>query len=194
MIRNENNEILKQCVKCKKELTLDNFNVCNKNIDGLQSYCRACQSDYKYDDGWCQDNKEHIVDYYKAYRENRKGYYLYIVLDNDKHLYVGATEILKERINQHLSCNSNIKELIKSNNWTCIKYLDISNIVNNREEMLLLENSLIELYNTDYNHKKSIIRNVDKHREFELLSEIHSFDKFWITYCENEHKKNAFIS
>lgn len=182
-------ELTKQCVKCKEELGLDNFNVCNKNADGLQSYCRACQSAYKYDDdGWCQDNKEHIGDYHKAYRENLKGYYLYIVLDEKKVEYVGATEILKERINQHLSCNSNIKELIKSNNWTCIKYLDVGNLVYNRKEMLLLENALIELYNTEYNEKKNIIKDIDKLREFQLLAEVHNLTQRWEIYMKNEHK------
>lgn len=90
----------------------------------------------------------------------------------------------------HLDGNSkNTRELMLSDNWTCIKYLDITDLINNREEMLLLENSLIDLYNTDYNDKKNIIKNIDKLREFELLAEIHSLNKEWSIYCENEQKK-----
>lgn len=164
----KNNEIYnKICSICSEEFTTKH---------NTRGYCNSCYAEYQ-----------------KVYRENNKykGYYLYIVLDsNNKVLYVGATEDIKYRIEQqHLKGHSHIKELMLSDKWTCIKHLDITNLVKNREELLLLENSLIELYNTEYNNKKNIIRNVDKLREFHLLSEIHSLNKVWTTYCENEHKK-----
>ena len=163
MIKNN----FKQCKMCGEVLATQNFSICNKNSDRLQSYCKVCQHEYKYNnkDGWYKDNKEHIQDYQKNYREEKKGYYLYIVLDsNNKVLYVGATEDIKYRIEQqHLKGHSHIKELMLSDKWTYIKYLDITNLVNNREELLLLENSLIELYNTEYNNKKNIIRNRISH-------------------------------
>jgi hypothetical protein len=34
----------KRCVVCQKELALDNFNKSKANKDGLQSYCRICDS------------------------------------------------------------------------------------------------------------------------------------------------------
>lgn len=175
-------QLTKQCVKCKEELGLDNFNVCKKNSDGLQSYCRACQSDYKYndDDAW-----------YKTYINNCRGYYLYVVLDkSDKVLYVGATEDIKCRIEQqHVKGNSHLHELMLSDKWECIKYLDVGNLVDNREEMLFLENILIKLYNTEYNKKKNIIKDLDKLRELQLLSEVHSLTQKWEIYMKNEHKK-----
>lgn len=148
--------------------------ICNeREIKGNYSYCKQCYSEYQ-----------------KNYREGHKGYYLYVVLDESKKvLYVGATEKIYQRISAHINGHSNIKNLMLSNNWSSIKYLNITNLVKNREEMLLLENSLIELYNTDWNDKKNIIKNIDKLREFELLAEIHSLNKEWSTYCENEHKK-----
>ena len=152
----------KICIVCNKDEAKEGF-----------SYCKKCYRDYQ-----------------KVYREEHKGYYLYIVLDeNNKVLYVGATEKIYQRISAHINGHSNIKDLMLSDKWSCIKYLDITNLVSNREEMLLLENSLIELYNTEWNDKKNIIRNVDKLREFELISQVHSLDKVWTTYCKNEHKK-----
>lgn len=152
----------KMCIICNEVEAKEGF-----------SYCKKCYSEYQ-----------------RNYREEHKGYFLYVVLDGNKNLYVGATEKIHQRISAHVNGHSNIKELMLSNNWTGIKYLDITNLVRNREEMLLLENSLIELYNTDWNDKKNIIRNVDKLREFELISEIHSLTRKWVVYCENEHKKN----
>ena len=171
-MNNKNNEIFtKKCAVCDEEFRTKHITRC---------YCKSCYSSYQ-----------------KAYREEHKdrGYYLYIILNNNEILYVGATESIAYRIEQqHLKGHSHIKELMLSDRWTNIKYLDITNLVKNREEMLLLENSLIELYNTDYNNKKNIIKNIDKLREFQLLAEVHSLNKEWIIYCENEHKKNAFIS
>ena len=171
-MNNKNNEIFtKECSKCNEEFR-------TKHI--TRGYCNSCYSEYQ-----------------RTYREEHKdgGYYLYIVTNDKEVLYVGATEDIHYRIEQqHLKGHSHIKELMLSNNWTCIKYLDITNLVSNREEMLLLENSLIELYNTDYNEKKNIIRNIDKLIEFQLISEIHSLTQNWITYCKNENKKNAFIN
>ena len=55
--------------------------------------------------------------------------------------------------------------------------------------VLLLENILIKLYNTEYNKKKNIIKDLDKLRELQLLSEVHSLTQKWEIYMKNEHKK-----
>lgn len=151
---------------------------CNENVaKESHSYCQECYNEYQ-----------------KNYREDRKGYYLYIVLDGKKILYVGATEKIYQRISAHINGHSNIKDLMLSDNWTCIKYLDITNLVDNREELLFLENSLIDLYETKYNDKKNIIRNMSQERIFSLMSEVHNLTQEWNVYAENEHKKNAFTS
>lgn len=156
---------------------------CN-NVVGVPGYCKECRDIY---------NKE----YYK--KHSHLGYYLYVVLNNgNKVEYVGATENIKQRVEyQHIKGFSHIRELMLSENWEVIKYLDISDLIQNREEMLMLENVLIDLYPNKWNDKKNIIRNIDKLREFSLLSAVHSLTKKWQIYCTREEiqaKKNTFIS
>jgi hypothetical protein len=156
------NKEKKICTKCKKELARENHR-----------WCLSCYRAYKKN--W--DNKD-------------KGYYLYVILDkNNRVLYVGSTEHLKNRLGMHLSCNSNIKELMKTDKWDKIKYLDITNLVNNREELNYLENSLIELYDTEYNNQLNIIKHMNKLREFCLISELHSLTKKWSLYITREDYK-----
>lgn len=154
-----NNIIIKKCASCGGEFATKHK---------TKAYCNSCYNKRNY----------------------HNGYYLYIVTDdNNKVFYVGCTEGLHMRMSSHLNGYTKIKDLIKSDRWSYIKYLDISNTVCNREELLMLENALIELYSPEYNEKISIIRNVDKLREFELLAEVHSLTQKWITYCENKQKK-----
>lgn len=166
-IKNDENEvILKMCPKCHEMKKLE-----------VVGYCKEC-------------NKEYQKKYHKNYREEQRGYYLYIVTSKDNEvLYVGATEILKERLNQHVNKHTDIKDIFITESWECIKYLNITNLVDSREEMLMLENNLIDLYETKYNKNKSIIRNVTNLRQFELLATVHSLTQEWKTYCVKQQKK-----
>ena len=58
--------------------------------------------------------------------------------------------------------------------------------------LTFLENALIDLYETELNKNKSIIKTVDKLRGFILLSEVHSLTHSWEVYCKNAHKKISF--
>lgn len=163
----ETNE--KMCPRCGQVKQLEN-----------NGYCKDCTKEYNKQ--YYENNKG----YHRQYREKQKGYYLYIIEDNKSISYVGATEYLQSRLNGHINChNENTKEIFMYNNWTAIKYLNITNIVQNREEMLLLENALIEIYNTKYNTKKNIIKNIDNLRMFSLLAEVHGLNEHWITYSTN---------
>lgn len=145
----------KICTKCKKEVARESH-----------SWCISCYRKYKKK--W--DNKD-------------KGYYLYVILNkNNKVLYVGCTEHKKNRLYKHLSCNSNIKELMQTKKWDKIKYLDITNLVNNRKELEFLESNLIELYKPSYNINKDNIILDDDLKMFSLISELHSLDQNWCTY------------
>ena len=161
-----------------------------KNKEYMKSY-REKHKDYfkEYNKNYYNNNKEYFKSYMKNYREKRLGYYLYIIVNVDKIIYVGATEDLQVRISKHINKhNPNTKKIFECDNWTSIKYLDINDIVHNREEMLLLENCLIDLYNTKINKRKTIIKNVDKQREFSLVAEVHNLNKNWRIYCKNEQK------
>lgn len=146
---------------------------CKNVVEVTGYYCEKCRKEYNR---MSYKKRSHI------------GYFLYEVLDGDyKVEYVGVTEGLKTRIKySHISGNSNIKELMMSEDWEYIKYLDITNIVENRNELLMLENSLIDLHKPKWNDYKNNIRNMDKLREFSLISEIYSLDKKWKLYCTRE--------
>lgn len=174
---------VKKCPKCGKIKGLSEFN--------SNGYCKVCYSAYLKK--WRENNKAHIKQryeenkgYIKQCYEESKGYYLYIICKNEEVQYVGATEVLSKRLNFHINCKSNIKNLMNSQDWTEIRYLDIIDIVANREEMLLLENALIELYGPMYNKNMNIIKNVDKLREFSLLAEVHGLNQRWELYCKNK--------
>lgn len=163
---------VKKCPKCGLIKGLNEFS--------SNGCCKGCYREYKRK--WQYENKAHI----KRYYEKDKGYYLYIICNGEEVKYVGATEHLNYRLSNHVNCNSNIKELMSGDNWTEIKYLDIIDIVANREEMLLLENVLIELYEPMYNKNMNIIKNVDKLRGFSLLAEVHGLNQHWELYCKNK--------
>lgn len=161
----------KKCAICKKEFT-------TKHI--TKAYCNECYNIRQ-----------------KAYREKDKGYYLYIVMDkSNKVLYVGSTEHLYQRLHNHISCNSNIKEEMQTEKWDKIKFLDVTELVYFREELNYLENVLIEVYEPEWNTKLNIIKNIDKLREFSLLAELHSYDinknfKTYITRKEYQDQKKT---
>ena len=168
---------IKICPKCGVTKGLNEFS--------SSGYCKECQREYFKQ--WYKNNKAHVKEYGKQYYEENKGYYLYIICKNGVVQYIGATEHLITRLSKHINChNNNTKELMTSENWTEIKYLDITDIVDNREEMLLLENILIELYEPMYNKNMNRIKNVDKLREFSLVAEVHGLNQQWKLYCKNK--------
>lgn len=182
---------MKRCPRCGQNKELSEFN--------SNGYCKVCYSVYlkewrKKNEGyhkqcckrWYENNKAHAIEYRKQYYDENRGYYLYIICKNGVVQYVGATEHLNNRMSRHINYHSNIKDLMNSQNWTEIKYLDITNIVANREEMLLLENVLIELYQPSYNKVMNRIKGVDKLREFSLIAEIHDLNQCWKLYCKNK--------
>ena len=178
----------KKCSKCGRELSIDDFYKDNRAKDGLQSWCRGCRN--KYNQTYKQTNsqyKQHQMQYQNQYRNQFKGYYLYIIKDkNNKIVYVGQTSNYYNRLTTHLSGGSNAtKELFANNEWGCIKYLDVSNFVENEMELRALENALIELYNPRLNTVKNIIRDIDNDRLFSLIATLHSILNEWITFKTN---------
>lgn len=145
----------------------DNIKVCSKcGVKPVEkvnsSYCNDCYREYL-----------------KDYRESHKGYFLYVVMSKDNEvLYVGSTTRIWQRVSAHVNGFSNIKQLMETNKWSSIKYIDVTNKLDlrNRGELDYLENSLIQLYEPKWNKKLNIIKDMDKLREFELISKLHSFE------------------
>ena len=171
----------KVCSKCGRILPVDNFYKDSKAKDGLQCWCKGCKSEHN------QTHRQHYNQYHKEYCNQFKGYYLYIILDKqDKIVYVGQTSNYYTRLCQHLSENVNAtKGLFASNDWSKIKYLDVSNLVSNEMELRALENELIELYQPRLNTVKNIIRDIERGRLFSLIATLHSILNEWITFKTN---------
>ena len=170
------------------------------NKQYLNQYHRQYnQANKEYRKEYYQTNKEYLKEYQKQYNQTNKeyrnqyrnqfkGYYLYIILDKqDNVAYVGQTTNYYTRLINHLSGGVNsTKELFKSGDWHSIKYLDVSNFVENEAELRALENALIELYNPKLNTLKNIIRDIDKDRLFSLLSELHNMSNDWKIFKINQ--------
>ena len=171
----------KKCTKCNRELPISEFYKDNRAKDGLQCWCKGCKSEHN------QTHRQHYNQYHKEYCNQFKGYYLYIILDKqDKIVYVGQTSNYYTRLCQHLSGGvDSTKELFDSGNWGSIKYLNVSNFVENEMELRALENALIELYNPRLNTVKNIIRDIDKDRLFSLVATLHNILNEWITFKTN---------
>ncbi|WP_415277246.1 GIY-YIG nuclease family protein [Clostridium perfringens] len=162
--------LTKKCATCKKEFTTTYYRV----------YCKECYSARM-----------------KGYRQKDKGYYLYIILDKfNKVLYVGSTTHIYTRLHGHITNNTNIKDLMLKNTWDKIKYLDVSNLVKNENELRYLENELIEVYETERNKDKPKFKNINKLRALSLGAELHSYDinknfKTYITREEYQDQKKT---
>ena len=192
----------KVCCKCNRELSVDNFYKHNRATDGLQCWCKECLNGYRqthkehynqYQKEYQQTHKQRCNQYQNQYQKERqkqfKGYYLYIILDKqDNVAYIGQTSNYYNRLYYHLSGYvDSTKELFANNEWACIKYLDVSNIVENEAELRALENALIELYEPRCNTRLNIIRDIDKGRLFNLIATLHSILNEWIVFKSNNN-------
>jgi len=61
---------MKTCSKCGERLSIDNFNKCKSHKDGLTSWCRKCDSEYKK--LYYAINKKKIVEQVRIYQEENK--------------------------------------------------------------------------------------------------------------------------
>ena len=177
----------KICTKCDRELSIDNFSKDKTRKDGLYSWCKECSS--KYIQTYQQTNKEHYNQYRNQYYNQFKGCYLYIILNKqDEIVYVGQTTNFYKRLMQHLSGYVDAtKELFTSGNWSCIKYLDVGDIVENDLELKAMENELIELYKPRLNTVKNVIHDINRGRLFGLLAQLHSILNEWIVFKSNNN-------
>ena len=181
----------KRCTKCGRELSIECFNKCKTTKDGLQCWCKECLNGYRqtHKEHYNQYQRQYVKEYQKEWQKQFKGYYLYIILDKqDNIVYVGQTSNYYNRLYYHLSGYvDSTKELFANNEWACIKYLDVSNIVENEAELRALENELIELYEPRCNTRLNIIRDIDKGRLFNLIATLHSILNEWIVFKSNNN-------
>lgn len=157
----------KVCSKCGRELEISEFGRYQKNKDGYHYQCKECHNQW-----------------YKKY----KGFYVYIILDkNNEIVYVGISNNFYKRLLHHISGYVNsTKELFNSGEWSCIKYLDVSNLVANEMELKVLENILIEIYEPKLNKVKNIIKDINNDRIFTLVATLHNMSQDWKVFKTNK--------
>lgn len=166
--------------KNKEQIREYNRKYKEKNKEHLREYMQKYMNDYY------SDHQKEMYQSHKKYMEKFRGYYLYIIVDKENIIkYVGSTTNIKRRLYSHLTCNSNIKNHMKQEEWEYIKYLDISNLVENENELRLLENELIELYQPQWNKTKNIVKEIEEERKLELICSIHNLENVWEIYAEN---------
>lgn len=144
------------CSKCGAEKAADN-----------QGYCVKCRSAYN-----------------KGYNNSKQGHYLYMIMENDTIQYIGKTNRIDVRTSCHITghCNST-KHLFELDKWSEIKFLDVSDLVQDDVELRVLENELINLYKPSCNVVTSTNYLLHNSRLFELITAIHSRE--WEVYLKN---------
>lgn len=156
----------KMCANCKETKDITEFAKNRTTKDGLQAWCKECNNTYSKQ--YRKDNNEYV----KQYREENKGYYLYFIYSYKECVYVGSTSNLLNRISSHTNGHTHLKD--KISRWTSIKYIDLTNIVESREELYFTEMACIELLSPAWNSTEPSI-NINHNRALELYDLIEEY-------------------
>ena len=162
-----------------KENNKDKF---NKYMADFRKRNRDEYNEYHRD--YYNNNKDTCKEAQKKYSDSLKGYWLYNIVDKDgKSIYVGASTRIAIRYTEHLRGEvSATKDFMQTEEWKEYKILDLSNFVENIDELFTLENMLIKYYKpksniyTTYNSKVTEERKeflIEKMKElnFEIYKE-----------------------
>lgn len=163
--------ITKMCSRCGEEKTSSEFGKHSNRRDRLQSYCKECQ---------------------RAYREEHKGQYLYLIYRGKECVYVGSTNNIDGRISNHTNLHSNIKNHMKKRDWTSIKVLDLNPYLtdNADKERFFIEGLVIEMLEPSWNVAGKGTINIDHSRALELYGLMEEFlgsaDRLFEVYKVNK--------
>lgn len=137
----------------------------NDNKDYYKDYYIDNKEQYKqHNKQYYEDNKDYCKQYNKQYKYKLRhtGYYIYIFCKGNEVQYVGATEGIYHRIyHQHLKGNTHIKDLVLSDEWDNVKYMDLTDIIDDRKELLFIEDYFINKFNPKKNKSLSNIHLAD---------------------------------
>lgn len=145
----------KVCVNCKETKDITEFAKNRTTKDQLQAWCKECNNTYN-----------------KQYREENKGYYLYFIYNYKECVYVGSTSNLNNRISSHINGHTHLKDKIST--WTSIKYIDLTDLLDSREELYFVEMACIELLSPPWNTVEPHI-NISHDRALELYDLIEEY-------------------
>ena len=164
--------MMNKSIITEEELYTHNCSICGEEFTDRNKYsyyCKPCKKEYNrqyridnkdYNKQYYIDNKDYFKQY--KYRLTHTGYYIYIFCKGNEVQYVGATEGIYHRIyHQHLKGLSHIKDLVLSDDWDNIKYLDLTDIIDDRKELLFIEDYFINKFNPKKNKSLSNIHLAD---------------------------------
>lgn len=121
---------LKRCGQCGEYLPHSDFNKNKSRYDGLDTFCRTCRREYN------EKYRKANQSYYKKYYNDRKHNYIYLIMEGKQIMYVGSTvNDLSYRISNHINyhSSSSIRNYMKRNTWTSIKYIPIDEDITEKE-------------------------------------------------------------
>lgn len=148
-------------ITTEEEIYTHNCSICGDEFtdsNKYSSYCKPCKS--YYNKQYRIDNEQHIKQY--MYKLRHTGYYIYIFCKGNEVQYVGATEGIYYRIHyQHLKGLSHIKDFINSDEWDNVKYMDLTDIIDDRKELLFCEDYFIDKFKPQKNKSLSNIHLAD---------------------------------
>lgn len=164
--------MMNKSIITEEELYTHNCSICGEEFtdrNKYSSYCKPCKKEYNrqyridnkdYNKQYYIDNKDYFKQY--KYRLTHTGYYIYIFCKGNEVQYVGATEGIYHRIyHQHLKGNTHIKDLVLSDEWDNVKYMDLTDIIDDRKELLFIEDYFINKFNPKKNKSLSNIHLAD---------------------------------
>lgn len=115
---------------------------------------------------------------------------IYRILNNNEVLYVGRTNNMFSRIQNHVTGHTPAtKDIFENREWTSIECKNINGIIDNINEFSYIENLYIEKYKT-INHNKGITDNKSKQikedRKEYLKNIVNNIN--WVIYGINKYK------
>ena len=131
----------------------------NKKIERLYNKtCSNCKKEFNTTDSFrtCKRCRNSFAKYEQAH----KGYYIYTVAlknDLDNILYVGSTTYLRKRVSAHKCSNvDGTRSVFKDNPLSdiVIKAFDVSNFINNTDDLLNLEYFVMWYYHRPLNNSQ----------------------------------------
>lgn len=164
--------MMNKSITTEEELYTHNCSICGKEFTDRNKYsyyCKPCKKEYNrqyridnkdYNKQYYIDNKDYFKQY--KYKLTHTGYYIYIFCKGNEVNYVGATEGIYYRVHcQHLKGLSHIKDFINSDDWDNVKYMDLTDIIDDRKELLFIEDYFINKFNPKKNKSLSNIHLAD---------------------------------
>tara|TARA_B100001094_G_scaffold328338_1_gene388533 strand:- start:1601 stop:2122 length:522 start_codon:yes stop_codon:yes gene_type:complete len=102
----------KKCSRCKKEKTLEFFSKNKKTKDGLQGYCKACQSETQeiryLDPKFVKRHRELVLKSAKIYNQTPHRKTAGKIRKKNRYIIKNIKTVSNEVVKRHVGCDKNI--------------------------------------------------------------------------------------